>query len=79
MRTDFVFDALKQALGARQPDQDCCLIHHSDRRSQYVLARYSERPTEVGIEPSVGSKGDSYDNALAKTINQLKKTELIHR
>jgi putative transposase len=79
MRTDFVLDALEQALYARQPERDNTLIHHSDRGSQYVSIRYSERLAEAGIEPSVGSKGDSYDNALAETINGLYKAELIHR
>jgi transposase InsO family protein len=79
MSTDFVLDALEQALYARQPGQDETLIHHSDRGSQYVSIRYSERLAEAGIEPSVGSKGDSYDNALAETINGLYKAELIHR
>ena len=79
MRTDFVLDALEQALYARQPEQGSSLIHHSDRGSQYVSIRYTERLAEAGIEPSVGSKGDSYDNALAETINGLYKTELIHR
>lgn len=79
MRTDFVLDALEQALYARRPTRDGMLIHHSDRGSQYVSIRYSERLVEAGIEPSVGSKGDSYDNALAETINGLYKTELIHR
>ncbi len=79
MSTDFVLDALEQALYARQPERDSSLIHHSDRGSQYVSIRYSERLAEAGIEPSVGSKGDSYDNALAETINGLYKTELIHR
>ena len=79
MRTDFVLDALEQALYARQPERDSALIHHSDRGSQYVSIRYSERLAEAGVEPSVGSKGDSYDNALAETINGLYKTELIHR
>ena len=78
MHTDFVLDALEQALYARQPDRDA-LIHHSDRGSQYVSIRYTERLAEAGIEPSVGSKGDSYDNALAETINGLYKAELIHR
>jgi transposase InsO family protein len=55
------------------------LTHHSDRGSQYVSIRYSERLAEAGIEPSVGSKGDSYDNALAETINGLYKAETIHR
>jgi transposase InsO family protein len=79
MKTDFVLDALEQALYARQPQRDGALIHHSDRGSQYVSIRYSERLAEAGIEPSVGSRGDSYDNALAETINGLYKTELIHR
>ncbi|HQT72244.1 MAG TPA: IS3 family transposase [Thiobacillus sp.] len=79
MHTDFVLDALEQALYARQPERDRSLIHHSDRGSQYVSIRYSERLAEAGIEPSVGSKGDSYDNALAETINGLYKAELIHR
>jgi transposase InsO family protein len=85
MQTDFVLDALEQALYARaeeragQPGGQDALIHHSDRGSQYVSIRYSQRLTEAGIEPSVGSKGDSYDNALAETINGLYKAELIHR
>jgi len=79
MRTDFVLDALEQALYARQPECNDALIHHSDRGSQYVSIRYTERLAEAGIEPSVGSKGDSYDNALAETINGLYKAELIHR
>jgi len=79
MTTDFVLDALEQALYARQPERDHSLIHHSDRGSQYVSIRYSERLAEAGVEPSVGSKGDSYDNALAETINGLYKAEVIHR
>lgn len=79
MTTDFVLDALEQALYARQPERDATLVHHSDRGSQYVSVRYSERLAEAGIEPSVGSRGDSYDNALAETINGLYKAELIHR
>jgi transposase InsO family protein len=79
MRTDCVLDALEQALYARQPEREDALIHHSDRGSQYVSIRYSERLAEAGIAPSVGSKGDSYDNALAETINGLYKAELIHR
>jgi len=78
MQTDFVLDALEQALYARRPQRDA-LIHHSDRGSQYVSIRYSERLAEAGIEPSVGSRGDSYDNALAETINGLYKAEVIHR
>ena len=79
MTTDFVLDALEQALYARQHERDGSLIHHSDRGSQYVSIRYSERLAEAGVEPSVGSKGDSYDNALAETINGLYKAEVIHR
>ena len=79
MRTDFVLDALEQALYERQPQLSDQLVHHSDRGSQYVSIRYTERLAEAGIEPSVGSRGDSYDNALAETINGLYKTELIHR
>jgi transposase InsO family protein len=78
MRTDFVLDALEQALYARQPELGA-LIHHRDRGSQYVSIRYTERLAEAGIEPSVGSRGDSYDNALAETINGLYKAELIHK
>lgn len=79
MRTDFVLDALEQALYDRRPERADALIHHSDRGSQYVSICYTERLAEAGIEPSVGSRGDSYDNALAETINGLYKTELIHR
>ena len=79
MTTDFVLDALEQALYARQPNDTDDLIHHSDRGMQYVSIRYTERLAEANIQPSVGSKGDSYDNALAETINGLYKTELIHR
>ena len=79
MHTDFVLDALEQALYARQPERDSSLVHHSDRGSQYVSIRYSERLAEAGIEPSVGSRGDSYDNALAETITGLYKAEMIHR
>ena len=79
MQTDFVLDALEQALYDRQPERSESLIHHSDRGSQYVSIRYTERLAQAGIEPSVGSRGDSYDNALAETINGLYKTELIHR
>ncbi len=78
MHTDFVLDALEQALYARRPELGA-LIHHSDRGSQYVSIRYTERLAEAGIEPSVGSRGDSYDNALAETINGLYKAELIYK
>lgn len=67
------------AVYARQLNDSEDLIHHSDRGSQYVSIRYTERLGEAGIDPSVGSKGDSYDNALAETINGLYKAELIHR
>ena len=77
MRTEFVLDALEQALHSRRPEPHR-LVHHSDRGSQYLSIRYSERLAEAGIEPSVGNTGDSYDNALAETINGLYKTELIH-
>ena len=79
MRTDFVLDALEQALYERKPGDDGGLIHHSDRGSQYVSIRYTERLAEAGIEPSVGSAGDAYDNALAETINGLYKAEVIHK
>ncbi|MBU2778299.1 DDE-type integrase/transposase/recombinase, partial [Acidithiobacillus sp. CV18-2] len=75
MTTDFVLDALEQALCARQLERDQTLIHHSDKGSQYVSIRYTERLQEAGIDPSVGSTGDSYDNALAETINGLYKAE----
>ncbi|MET3889077.1 putative transposase [Bosea sp. OAE506] len=75
----FVLDALEQALHERRPIHRGGLVHHSDRGSQYVSIRYTERLAEAGIEPSVGSVGDSYDNALAETINGLYKAEVIHR
>ncbi len=78
MTTDFVLDALEQALAARQPEPGE-LIHHGDRGSQYVSMRYSERLADAGIAASVGSVGDAYDNALAETINGLYKTEVIKR
>lgn len=77
--TGFVLDALEQALHERRPVHRGGLVHHSDRGSQYVSIRYTERLAEAGIEPSVGSVGDSYDNALAETINGLYKAEVIHR
>ncbi|MBC8643054.1 DDE-type integrase/transposase/recombinase, partial [Caballeronia sp. EK] len=67
MRTDFVLDALNQALHDRQPPPG--LIHHSDHGSQYLGIRYTERMVDAGVEPSVRTVGDSYDNALAETIN----------
>ena len=78
----FVLDALEQALHARRPRNNAegsGLVHHSDRGSQYLSIKYTERLAEAGINPSVGSVGDSYDNALAETINGLFKAEVIHR
>ena len=77
MQATFVLDALEQALAARRPFAGGGLIHHSDRGSQYVALKYTARLAEAGIEPSVGSVGDSYDNALAETIIGLYKTEVI--
>jgi len=75
----FVLDALEQALHARRPTPDGGLVHHSDRGGQYLSIRYTERLADAGVVPSVGSVGDSYDNALAETINGLYKAEVIHR
>jgi putative transposase len=77
LRSDLALDALEQALHAR-PGTDG-LVHHSDRGVQYLSIRYTERLAEAGIEGSVGSVGDSYDNALAETVIGLFKTEVIHR
>jgi len=77
--TGFVLDALEQALHERRPFDGNRLVHHSDRGSQYVSIRYTERLAEAGIEPSVGSVGDSCDNALAETVIGLFKTEVIRR
>ncbi len=79
MQAGLVLDALEQALYDRRPLRQDGLIHHSDRGVQYVSIRYTERLAEAGIEPSVGSVGDSYDNALAETVIGLFKTEVIHR
>jgi putative transposase len=76
MRTDLALDALEQALYDR--DTDAALVHHSDRGSQYLSIRYTERLADAGIEGSVGRRGDAYDNALAETIIGLFKTEVIH-
>jgi putative transposase len=73
----FVLDALEQALYGRRPVQGGGLVHHSDRGVQYVSIRYTERLADAGIEPSVGSVGDSYDNALAETVIGLFKTKVI--
>ena len=75
----FVLDALEQALHDRQPIRGGGLVHHSDRGVQYVSIKYTERLKDAGVEPSVGSVGDSYDNALAETINGLYKGEVIWR
>ena len=79
MTTDLVLDALEQAVYDRRPTESDGLVHHSDRGAQYVSIRYSERLNEAGINPSVGSTGSAYDNALAETINGLYKTEVIHK
>ncbi len=76
MRSDLALDALEQALYDRETDAR--LIHHSDRGSQYLAIRYTDRLAAAGIEPSVGSRGDAYDNALAETINGLYKAEVIY-
>jgi putative transposase len=76
LRSDLALDALEQAVYERE--RTGLLVHHSDRGVQYVSIRYTERLAEAGIEPSVGSRGDSYDNALAETIIGLYKTEVIH-
>ena len=68
LRTDFVLDALEQAIAHRCGDGLGALVHHSDRGTQYLSMRYTDRLTDAGIEPSVGSRGDAYDNALAESI-----------
>jgi putative transposase len=77
LRTDFVLDALDQAIYERCGDDVGDLIHHSDRGSQYLAMRYTDRLADAGIEPSVGSRGDAYDNALAESVIGLFKTEVI--
>ena len=77
LRTDLALDALEQALWARPVTEG--LVHHSDRGVQYVSIRYSQRLAEAGIEPSVGTVGDSYDNAMAESVIGLYKTEVIRR
>jgi putative transposase len=79
LRTDFVLDALEQAIYDRCGAGVDDLVHHSDRGSQYLAMRSTDRLTEVGIEPSVGSRGDSSDNALAESIIGLYQTEVIQR
>ena len=77
LHTDFVLDALEQAIYDRCGDAADGLVHHSDRGTQYLSMRYTDRLADAGIAPSVGSRGDSYDNALAETIIGLFKTEVI--
>jgi len=77
LKSDLTLDALEQALWARPANHG--LIHHSDRGVQYLSIRYTERLAEAGVAASVGSKGDSYDNALAESVNGLFKTEVIYR
>jgi putative transposase len=79
LATDFVLDALDQAIYDRRAAGVEDLVHHSDRGTQYLSMRYTDRLTDAGIEPSVGSRGDSYDNALAESIIGLFKTEVIQR
>jgi transposase InsO family protein len=78
LKTDFVLDALERAIYDRRPALNA-LVHHSDRGSQYLSMRYTDRLADVGIAPSVGSRGDSYDNALAESVIGLFKTEVIQR
>ena len=78
LRSDLTLDALEQAIGERLGEDGERLVHHSDC-GQYLSIRYTERLALAGIEPSVGSRGDSYDNALAETIIGLYKTELVYR
>ena len=79
LRSDLALDALEQALYERRESGTDGLIHHSDRGVQYLSIRYTERLAEAGIEPSVGSIGDSYDNAMAESVIGLFKTEVIRR
>jgi putative transposase len=79
MRTDFVLDALEQAICARGHDTLTGLVHHSDQGVQYLSMRYTDRLADAGIAPSVGSQGDAYDNALAESVIGLFKTEMIRR
>jgi transposase InsO family protein len=79
LRTDFVLDALEQAIYDRRAEMPAGLVHHSDRGTQYLSMRYSDRLADAGIAPSVGSRGDSYDNAVAESVIGLFKTEVIRR
>ena len=79
LRTDLALDALEQAIYDRCDADTGDLVHHSDRGTQYLSIRYTERLADAGIELSVGSRGDAYDNALAETVIGLFKTEVIRR
>jgi len=79
MRTDFVLDALEQAIYARGGTMPAGLVHHSDQGTQYLSMRYTDRLADAGIAPSVGSRGDAYDNAMAESVIGLFKTEVIQR
>ena len=79
LRTDFVLEALEQAIYARGGAAPSGLVHHSDRGTQYLSMRYTDRLADAGIAPSVGSRGDAYDNALAESVIGLFKTEVIRR
>jgi putative transposase len=79
LRTDFVLDALEQAICARGGAMPAGLVHHSDQGTQYLSMRYTDRLADAGIAPSVGSRGDAYDNALAESVIGLFKTEVIRR
>jgi transposase InsO family protein len=79
LRTELTLDALEQAICERQDDAADTLLHHSDRGRQYLAFRYTDRLDDPGITPSVGSRGDSYDKALAESVIGLYKTEVIRR
>ena len=79
LRTELALDALEMAIWTRQGEALDGLVHHSDRGVQYLAIRYTERLAEAGAVASVGSRGDSYDNALAETVNGLFKAELVRR
>lgn len=79
LRSDLALDALEMALWARRGEELAGLVHHSDRGVQYLSIRYTERLAEAGVNASVGSRGDSYDNAAAESFNSLYKTELIYK
>jgi putative transposase len=79
LRADLALDALEMAIWSRRSQDLAGLVHHSDRGVQYLAIRYTERLAEAGAVTSVGSRGDSYDNALAESVHALYKTELIRR